>query len=826
MTGGEFLKGINNQNQVFTRVVEHNTANADEEKYHELKVVRTADPYVGSRIEGIESKMESVLQDELYDKNSEVAYNKALRENLQKITKFFGSPRQVDSDVDYHTALNDAITQLFKKIGELDNAPGDAQFKEGLIEQVRESASIISGIARNLQDLRMDLDSKIAEYTQELNSNLNLAYEQNKVLPVLKTGDTVKYYDAVNNFEETLSKISELIDIRRHYNQKGLLMLDTKSGLPLMSDFKYQANYQHQPGMKTYLEDGMFTPLSLVAVKTDGSKVDYPNPLITGGRSDEIQHKISGGKLAALFQLRDKIIPSVLDSLDKFAAIFASKMNDIYRDNTVYSGFDSMVGQKDLNPQADLYGTGHFKIAVLGPDGKAAQDDAGNNLPMIDIDLDKINPSNHDFSLSKFIAFANDAVHDSLESHVEFQGLYDIGLFKKSEAVAGLAPGATRDLKFALDVVNPSESDVELKISNVEVKTLKGTTQVGTVTPTVTGSNFTVDAGKALNSSTRLDIDLLSQLNNSQIKNGDIDNLEISMKVTISGKESTITYKVPLAKDVNPSQRTFHAKEATGDASLVTNDLEENFLQFSAVDEKGAEVTNLATAKSAYLKIASSEEKYRFVVVGENANFDNNIASFIENNKNKQPVGFKAFFEENNLFIYNSEDSYNTETHKNAAYALEVNGKILNSRDFAAARMEFNSVKEMTLNPQEKNAFELLKDYWVTPDSKDGLDKLTVLGSESVTFAESALLPETTASFSYYVSNLMGQITSKTKSAKEIEDKSRIECEAVLNKIQSKSGVSVDEQILNLVDFNRIYQGCLKTYKAMQEMDEQFFAVI
>ena len=176
------------------------------------------------------------------------------------------------------------------------------------------------------------------------------------------------------------------------FNKDGELVLETKFGIPLIKgDIKYKVEFSHTDGLDNYLnKDFVFPALSVIDEGIQDDSPAYRNDLITSAVTDEIVHNLRGGELQVRFELRDKIIPDVINRLDIYTDTVVKEMNAVYADATPESGFQSVASNNQLKNTDAISVNGKFKIALFNPNNGSSIKDSAGNLQTIEVDLSGI----------------------------------------------------------------------------------------------------------------------------------------------------------------------------------------------------------------------------------------------------------------------------------------------------------------------------------------------------------------------------------------------------------------------------------------------------
>ena len=365
-----------------------NIVNANDPNYIRQDAKLISDPQVGAKIESVDLIVNEMLLKTQYQKASEHSSLELESSYLQKIIDFFGTPKLYRDDtkeVSLTPNLSGALQAFFNSLNDLQISNNDSASMGNSINAVKNAAEKISGLAESLQKLRQEVDGQIAESVNELNQHLDSLRSLSDKLPLLKDNDAA-YNDAKAKMINGIREVSEVIDIMYRYDEHGSLVLETGNSAPLIKDgIEYKVKFSRTDNLEKYLNRSFeFPALS----NTADSEPQYRTDIVTSGTPEMIVHHLKGGKLQALFNLRDKLIPDIVGNLDQFTASLTTKVNDIYANAVPETGFQSITSTRTLKMNDKIYvNDGKFKIAFLDPEtGKVITHD-GQPLPMLEFDL-------------------------------------------------------------------------------------------------------------------------------------------------------------------------------------------------------------------------------------------------------------------------------------------------------------------------------------------------------------------------------------------------------------------------------------------------------
>ena len=381
---------IKNQERLIG-LAQQNIVNANDPNYIKQKANLVSNPQVGAEIISIDLEMNEGLLKDQYSKNSEYHSSLLTQKSLQKVTDSVYSLK-----LEGKNSVAGALNDVFGNVNELRLESNDSNKMNEVVSSIENFAKKVSKQSEQLQTLRQEQDKQISKSVDKLNGHIVAARNLSEKLPLLKgdgiQGSDTKYNDAKTKLFNEVREISKLIDVNQYFNKDGELVLETKFGIPLIKgDIKYKVEFSHTDGLDNYLnKDFVFPALSVIDEGIQDDSPAYRNDLITSAVTDEIVHNLRGGELQARFELRDKIIPDVINRLDIYTDTVVKEMNAVYADATPESGFQSVASNNQLKNTDAISVNGKFKIALFNPNNGSSIKDSAGNLQTIEVDLSGI----------------------------------------------------------------------------------------------------------------------------------------------------------------------------------------------------------------------------------------------------------------------------------------------------------------------------------------------------------------------------------------------------------------------------------------------------
>lgn len=366
-------------------VGQNNLVNGNNKEYFRQDARILAHPILGAIIEDIQLAINDGLLKGQYDSNSEFSSSSTLSSELKKAVDILYKLK-----LDGKDSASGTLGRIFSDINKLQQTNNNSADMAGVVNSLKSFAENISKHSEEIEKQRIEVDKKIEDTVTTLNSHIKSARELAESLPLLKPnnmrGSYEKYNNAENKLYNELKEISKIIDIDHRFDDKGALVVKTKDGTSLINgSINYKVAFSHTDNLGSYLDNNFeFPALYVVNEKVQDTSPAVRMDIVTSGKTDEIKHFLRSGELKALFDIRDKHLPSTLKRLDIFTDTLTEKFNAAYADALPATGFNSVQSGHSLDYNQKIYGTGNLKVAFFdAKDGTAKEN-------YVEIDLNSV----------------------------------------------------------------------------------------------------------------------------------------------------------------------------------------------------------------------------------------------------------------------------------------------------------------------------------------------------------------------------------------------------------------------------------------------------
>ncbi|RAO99701.1 hypothetical protein PW5551_02185 [Petrotoga sp. 9PW.55.5.1] len=302
-------------NKIAMSVVAHNISNANTEGYsRQSPSIVTTDPIklttmgsggraiafgTGSTVSDIQRIRDEFLDSQFRETSSRLSYWENIYSNIHYVEQLFGEPGE--------TGLRTMYDNFWASMEELKTDPSNEAAKAQIVSRADELVNTMKDLNYRLEQLNEDINNEINLRINEINGYLERIADLNQ--KILTSGSlSGSPNDLLDERDRLLDKLSELTDVRTTYLANGQLSLAI--------------------GDKVVLNGSSYQKIKALTIT--GEKDNYQayvgNNLLT----------FNDGKMAALFELRDEIIPSYQTSLDEFGLYLVDTTNLIHKE-----GWDS-----------------------------------------------------------------------------------------------------------------------------------------------------------------------------------------------------------------------------------------------------------------------------------------------------------------------------------------------------------------------------------------------------------------------------------------------------------------------------------------------------
>lgn len=319
--------------QIGLHVVGNNIANANTPGYVRERAIYTPAPVqrignltlgLGVEVAGIEQVIDKFVENRLRDAGSDLASAEVQEKVFNDLQAILGELTDVD--------ISSALTQFFNGIENVTAGPENIGIRDLVIKDGVSLTQRINSLDRRVKGLHADLSSRVQTIASEINT---LTEEIRKLnLQIVTTeGGGATGSDAGGLRSQravALTKLANLVEIKATESDVGAVNISINGELLV---FEGMSRKVESVGIE---EDGL--------VKSRIRFVDNKSFLQTGG-----------GELHGVYEARDNVLGSFLESFDNFAGTLAFEFNKLYSQGQGIKGFSEITSTARVDdPDAAL----------------------------------------------------------------------------------------------------------------------------------------------------------------------------------------------------------------------------------------------------------------------------------------------------------------------------------------------------------------------------------------------------------------------------------------------------------------------------------------
>lgn len=306
------LSGLQSHQRAI-EVTSHNIANATTPGYTRQRLELAANtPELnplgqlgrGVTVESIKRAANDLIIERLRQSQSETSRLGKTSDTLQAAELIFNEPGD--------NGLSAALSNLFASFEDLSNNPESTALRATVVAQMDTFTSTLNDLGERLQKLRDDLRGSLESEVAEVNRlTVQISDLNQEIRDLTVVGNNPN--DLLDRRDQLISQLSEHLDLRvRHFPQDGSVMIDAGGILLVGRDYAEQLSVGSQ-------SDGSLTLLA----------------------ANKTAINATGGGIGALFDLHEHIIPGLIDDMDTVTATLALELNARQSTGTNHAFFAS-----------------------------------------------------------------------------------------------------------------------------------------------------------------------------------------------------------------------------------------------------------------------------------------------------------------------------------------------------------------------------------------------------------------------------------------------------------------------------------------------------
>ena len=407
--------------QIGLHVVGNNIANANTPGYVRERAIYTPAPVqkigkltlgLGVEVAGIEQVIDKFVENRLRDAGSDLASAEVQEKVFNDLQALIGELTDVD--------ISSALTQFFNGIENVTGAPENIGIRDLVVKDGVSLVQRINSLDRRVKGVHADLSSRVQTIASEINTLTEQIRKLNLQIVTTEGGGTTGS-DAGGLRSQravALTELAKLVDIKATESKSGAFNISLNGELLVF--------------------DGTSRRVEAFASSEDGL-----NKTLIRFADNKGLLQVNSGELHGVYEARDNVLGSYLESFDNFAATLAFEFNKLYSQGQGIDGYTDITSSASVDdPDVALNKAGLKFTPVSGSFQVLIRNKKDDITKTYDISIDLNGLDGNDTSL-RSLAAQLDAI-DGLSATVNL----DNRLVLSSE---------TSDIDFSLGIENSSD---------------------------------------------------------------------------------------------------------------------------------------------------------------------------------------------------------------------------------------------------------------------------------------------------------------------------------------------------------------------------------
>ncbi len=795
------LSSLSRSEREFT-VISQNVANADDSKYSALQL-NTRPAFSGNILSGVDivsisSKVDEVLQGRLYERTAQATYDEDIEQYYQQIIAEFGP-------LVGNLGLDKQIHRLFTALDNVSSQPSSVGIKQIAALELKETADNLSRLAGHLYQMQLDIDQRLYTTISEVNKLLSDAFISSQTMKGVQNG-SIERVKSEQDFRSSIEELSQYFELYTFTDEMQRWRAFSKQGDTLVGDIRYFLKYTPQQTTKNFIDGSELNPLMISAYNQSGSDLNIDHPMVKAASSGQSENRYNSGRIGALLNVRDKIIPELLSQIDNLAKNFKDHFNQAHNLGCGFPPPNTLTATK-LTGYNDIPGiTGKARIVILNDQGIQAP-----GITPLTLDFDKL-----DTGAGEGNGNVSGIMHEIqyhfgsrmvLDKSVSLGSLSDIKLASKSKSID---PNSNFILDLELSNFSQLNTDVQIlsvtaadSLSNNILGSFNNTSALipkGAITRTgVSGPSISLAIPATIN----YPFEITLNVNANDGVNNDTSTFKYIITAPIPNEiNGIINYRFSVDSKINPMDPGTINLPPIPAAVLYT----------TLVDQYGAH-TNVDTLSKGLMKISTSGSNYRIAI----DNMDSKYLGELLSNSLQNEKNFSSYFGLNDIFVRNDDPIHWSDT-KNTALFLNVRDDIAQNTSYLSSAMIMDKIN--TSNPAEATY-----EYHINIGDNAAIRKMQELSTKNIFFASAGGLAAVDISIGRYTESIIAFTANMHDFTRVKGEQSSLLREAISEKIQNIRGVDVNEEMMKMIIFQHSYAASAKIIGVIKEMMQTMIAM-
>ena len=311
----------------------HNISNANTEGYsRQRNIQRALDPILttsGAWDQGVEVALIERLRDNFLEKQirtsvSENTYYTEMENYFSHLESILSDPLNPISDTEDLTktgGLSNLIANFFHSMNEVSNSPESMDVRTTAVESGKILADTLNAIEGQLNSFMEDMNNRVKVQIGQVDNLAQKMIAINEKVAMTEGNPGIEANDFRDERDRILKQLSEIIPISTEENASGIInvsvagqwLVDNLSVNPLVTEISKQ-----------------FEEINIYSVRLGKNGLYQLDPFIRKG------------ELGAAFDMRDRIIPDILQSITDLTRSIINEVNKIHCPSSGLEGYSSV----------------------------------------------------------------------------------------------------------------------------------------------------------------------------------------------------------------------------------------------------------------------------------------------------------------------------------------------------------------------------------------------------------------------------------------------------------------------------------------------------
>lgn len=294
----------------------------------------------GSQIADIYRNVNEGLMREMRGDLGKAGREEVRYEFFQRVQTLFGTPQS-------SSAISQRINDLANAFEQLGVTPDQNSPRVEAIESAIQVMESFEKLSSQLQDMRDDIDNQITDEVGKANTLLSEISDLNTGIVRLNNLDqpTTELED---QRDQKLNALAKIVDITTFSRGDGSIVIHSANGANTLLD--------RTPNTLSFTRTSGFEP------GTGGSGILLDEKDITA--------TLRTGTLKGLLEMRDSELPALSDQINELAGELRDAINEEHNKGTAFPPPTNLSGNRMVAGSDPLTATGAFRIAALDQDGQ------------------------------------------------------------------------------------------------------------------------------------------------------------------------------------------------------------------------------------------------------------------------------------------------------------------------------------------------------------------------------------------------------------------------------------------------------------------------